>query len=199
MLIWRFAVIEYSPPESKWLWFSQLPGSLDSFVAGMLAAHCFSLYEVAEEKVRKRIQSWASPLLVVGALSLLGLIYWLDAIFWTYRTQHVVSYLWTVGLSIAYAIVIFYAAAGHSGLNRCLGNGWLVHIGLASYGIYLWHWPIALWLSQTSYYADAESYALIDYWIAMASLSLIIGWISWRWLEQPIIEAVGELLHRRPG
>ena len=83
-------------------------------------------------------------------------------------------------------------------MNRVLGNRWLVHIGLASYGIYLWHWPIAQWLSQASYFIDADAYMLIDYWIAMASLSLMIGWISWRWLEEPIIEAVGQRLRRRP-
>ena len=197
MALWRYTVIEYAPPESQWLWFSQLPGSLDSFVAGMLAAHYFSRYEVADGIVRERIHRWANRLLIISVLSLLGLIYWLDAIFWTYRTQHVVSYVWTVGLSVAYAVVIFFAATGHSGVNRVLGNRWLVHIGLASYGIYLWHWPIAQWLSQASYFIDADAYMLIDYWIAMASLSLMIGWIPWRWLEEPVIEAVGQRLRRR--
>ena len=198
MMLWRYAVIEYAPPDSQWLWFSQLPGSLDSFVSGMLAAYYFSRYEIADEVDQKSARRWAGPILLASALLILGLIYWLDAIYWTYRTQHVVSYLWTIALSCAYALIIFFAAAGHSVLERLLANKWLVTIGLASYGIYLWHWPMAQWLSRASYYNDTGAYLLIQYWVAMGVLSVIVGWISWRWLEQPIIQVVGTRLRRHP-
>ena len=65
--------------------------------------------------------------------------------------------------------------------TRLLGTRPLVAVGLISYSLYLWHWPVLvfqkLWLIRP---ADAPE-------IAVALLaSGLLAWISWRWIEQPL-------------
>lgn len=194
MLLWRYATIEYADTDSRWLWFNQLPGCLDSFLAGMLTACGYARYEILDKEDRQKVERWGSTALLTSSISLLALIYWLDWIYWTYRTQHIISYIWSISLSATYGILIFFSASGNAMLTHLLANRWMVNLGLASYGIYLWHWPIAQWLGHTAYFRDSESYLMLEYWIAMTSLSLIVGWTSWQLLERPIIEAAGKQL-----
>jgi peptidoglycan/LPS O-acetylase OafA/YrhL len=52
------------------------------------------------------------------------------------------------------------------------------HIGLISYGAYLWHWPIVLLLRQ----AGIEQSGAIG-----AALGLMLGEASYRWIEAPLM------------
>ena len=62
--------------------------------------------------------------------------------------------------------------------------GWLlerkpvVFLGRISYSVYLWHWPL-LALFHTRY----AHVPWISGWIFLGSL--IVGWLSWRWVERP--------------
>ncbi|WP_276853905.1 acyltransferase family protein [Enterobacter oligotrophicus] len=52
-------------------------------------------------------------------------------------------------------------------------------VGLSSYSVYLWHWPIAVFLI----YAGKQHNGL---WVVSAiSLSFLLGWLSWILIEQP--------------
>lgn len=52
-------------------------------------------------------------------------------------------------------------------------------IGLSSYSIYLWHWPVVVFLN----YADKLHSPL---WLtAGVILSMLLGWFSWKYLERP--------------
>lgn len=52
-------------------------------------------------------------------------------------------------------------------------------IGLSSYSVYLWHWPIAVWLL----YAGQHTNGL---WVVCAiALSFAAGWLSWLLVELP--------------
>lgn len=56
----------------------------------------------------------------------------------------------------------------------------LVFIGLISYSLYLWHWPILAF--QKFLYLDSS-----NIWIQLLLLisATVIAWISWRYVEQP--------------
>jgi len=59
-------------------------------------------------------------------------------------------------------------------------------IGVRSYGIYLWHWPvIAL---TTAFLARSQSRPGPLIWAAEAALAVGLAAASWRWIEQPIIQ-----------
>lgn len=60
-------------------------------------------------------------------------------------------------------------------------------LGLSSYSIYLWHWPIAVYLV----YAGQQQSGL---WIMSAiALSFAAGWLSWILIEKPTKNALNQL------
>lgn len=86
---------------------------------------------------------------------------------------------------IAAAVCLFTALLIYSGLNeRCishklLGNNLLVWVGLLSYSIYLWHWPIVSFLK----YVKVE----FDWYIQLSVVlsSLFLAAISYFYVEKP--------------
>lgn len=60
-------------------------------------------------------------------------------------------------------------------------------IGLSSYSVYLWHWPVAVFIV----YADRQHDPL---WIAGGiGLSFLLGWLSWVLIEQPANKTLSRL------
>lgn len=59
----------------------------------------------------------------------------------------------------------------------------LVWIGLISYSLYLWHWPVYV-------YANAVSIDGIEHLEALGwmLLALSLAWLSWRFVELPFRE-----------
>ncbi len=91
------------------------------------------------------------------------------------------------GLTLA---LIGAAAVPTCVLARCLGYAPLRWLGLRSYAIYLWHWPVYL---VTRSWVDVA----LDGWALLALRSLVtlaLAEISYRWVEQPIRK--GELGRR---
>lgn len=85
------------------------------------------------------------------------------------------------------ALLIYANSAELTGLGRILALKPLVFIGLISYSLYLWHWPILVWLRYNS---DSK----LGLWECLCALSLsfILAWFSWRYVETPFRQ--GQLL-----
>lgn len=66
-------------------------------------------------------------------------------------------------------------------LNRALASPPLVGVGLISYSVYLWHWPILV-LSKTQLQVPLNS---ISSKLAAVVLTLVLAYLSWRFVEQP--------------
>lgn len=67
-------------------------------------------------------------------------------------------------------------------MKRIMGNTFFVVLGLMTYGLYLWHWPIQIWLKL--YVPGLDGWALF---FAGTILTTVIAFISFRFLEVPII------------
>lgn len=83
--------------------------------------------------------------------------------------------------------VLGAAALIHAGTNsstlagRLLSLPPFVSIGLISYSLYLWHWPLIVFIR----------YAAMGNWTAQSALlaiiaTFVLGYLSWRFIEQPI-------------
>jgi len=86
--------------------------------------------------------------------------------------------LWVV---LGAATVIYLGNAGGSWLTHLLSKTPLVWVGLISYSLYLWHWPIMVF---TRYYLVKSDLSLVETAITVA-LMFALAWCSWRFIERP--------------
>lgn len=71
--------------------------------------------------------------------------------------------------------------AGHdSPSGKILGAAPLVFVGRISYSVYLWHWPLIVFVN----YVTLGSLTLPQN-LGLAALSIFIGYLSWRFIEMP--------------
>lgn len=76
--------------------------------------------------------------------------------------------------------VIWANCHGQTLGGRLLSARWLVAIGVASYSLYLWHWPV---LTLARYYLGRNLDAL-ETLCALCGVALLT-YSSWRWVERP--------------
>jgi peptidoglycan/LPS O-acetylase OafA/YrhL len=73
----------------------------------------------------------------------------------------------------------FFIIVAHRDRSWIMGNTVLQWIGKTSYSVYLWHWPVAVWLNYAGVSTDAT-------WIAAGlALSFILGALSFYFVENP--------------
>lgn len=62
----------------------------------------------------------------------------------------------------------------------------LDHLGDISYSVYLWHWPVILYLTYLTYGIDANPKMLdLPHQFFILIVSVILGWSSYRFVEEP--------------
>jgi peptidoglycan/LPS O-acetylase OafA/YrhL len=66
--------------------------------------------------------------------------------------------------------------------SRLLSSASLVAIGLISYPLYLWHWVLLTFMRIANYDEDSSRLARL----AAIAASLVLAWITYRWIEKPI-------------
>jgi peptidoglycan/LPS O-acetylase OafA/YrhL len=65
-------------------------------------------------------------------------------------------------------------------VGRLLETGPMVGVGLISYSLYLWHWPLIVF---TEYVTDTRLAGGVS--VAVISASFAAAYLSWRWIERP--------------
>lgn len=69
-------------------------------------------------------------------------------------------------------------------IGRLLSLPILVGVGLVSYSLYLWHWPLIVF---AEYAADAPLGGIRQ--VAVIAVSFVLAWASWRFVERPFRNA----------
>jgi peptidoglycan/LPS O-acetylase OafA/YrhL len=89
---------------------------------------------------------------------------------------------------------VVVAAAGHGVVAAMLSWRPLTWLGIRSYGIYLWHWPvIALGAAVSSPGGTG-----IRAHVAETALPIVLAALSWRWIEMPVMrDGLRSLLRAR--
>lgn len=77
-------------------------------------------------------------------------------------------------------LVIYAGTYGPNVASRMLSLPVLTFVGLISYSLYLWHWPLIVFAKQV----NIEPLAA-DQRVAILAASLVLAYLSWRFIEQP--------------
>jgi len=113
----------------------------------------------------------------VAGLAVAGLLVW--------RTNQYSPFMFQGGmvvLSFATALVVAAVAMPGSLLGRALGIQPLRWLGVRSYGVYLWHYPIIVLATPA---------AVLGGWlgwpraVACAAASVVVAAVSWKFVEEP--------------
>lgn len=80
------------------------------------------------------------------------------------------------------AALVIWATGGETGLlKRMLALRPVVGVGLMSYSLYLWHWPVKVFSHY--WFTGLHSPAAMRVAVVVASFGL--AWLSWRFVEKP--------------
>lgn len=83
-------------------------------------------------------------------------------------------------LGSAMLIWVGSSSAGFSLIGQALASKPVVFVGLISYSLYLWHWP----LFSLTRYLTVKPPATTVWWMLIAT-SLVLATLSWRYVETP--------------
>jgi peptidoglycan/LPS O-acetylase OafA/YrhL len=86
----------------------------------------------------------------------------------------------TAAIPVLGAALILAFGAGTSLGSAVLANAPARFIGRISYSLYLWHWPLIVF-PRLYGHIDGKPFE----GVAVSALSILAGWLSWRFVEQP--------------
>lgn len=89
------------------------------------------------------------------------------------------------------AAVLLFTSTQNSMANRGLGSDFLRYFGLRSYSIYLYHWPLIV-------LASVFMNAGWAFWVSMFFGSVLLGDLSYRFIENPFRRSAGFNFGRWP-
>jgi peptidoglycan/LPS O-acetylase OafA/YrhL len=170
-----------------------LPAYLPYFAAGMLLA---LFVEGRREDGRDlRLAPWPTAAVMLAGLALVvGNAYW-HATSPGPAHDAAIMALHDLPAGIGFALMILAVVAG-----RGISLGWLrarplAQLGVISYGFYLWHVPLILFVKEMA----ADKPGAIELAALVAPLALAAGAASWLWVEKPLMSAVNSRLRRAPA
>ncbi|MBY0356001.1 MAG: acyltransferase [Rickettsiales bacterium] len=180
-----FGYVEHSELRTTKFWLlEQLPGRLDQFACGMLAAFVHQrltpYYVSQKQQGQIMIETLLISLGVLG-IALLG-AYWHSLRSWQDTSPYWngdSSLFWLHGaVGACYALLILGLACDGRVGRRLLGNRLLLLVGLVSYGLYLWHEPF---LSMIQHVTPSFEMLLM----ATLPVALVAGTASFILIERP--------------
>lgn len=96
--------------------------------------------------------------------------------------------------SVVAALLLLLARRQAGSVDTVLGWAPFAYLGVRSYGLYLYHWPITLWLDRV--------FPGMPWWTAaplVLGATLLIAAASYRWIEEPVIRDGLKALLRVPS
>lgn len=136
----------------------------------------------------------AKPGPVRSAAASLGVVALAGSILLWIRTPQTSGWLYEGGLTLyafLSALLILAAILPAGPIPRLLALDPIRHLGRISYGVYLYHWPVFLWIRQET------DLAIWPRFVLSVAITLTMAELSFRFLETPIREGRG-LFNVRP-
>lgn len=157
--------------------FSPTTRTWELALGALLAANMPMESEISERAIEYGLKT--RPLCIRNALSSVGLALIVASIFLLNGNHPYPG--WRTLLPTSGAVLVI-AAGPHTFLNRHLLSNWLmVGIGLMSYPLYLWHWPLLAFMRISAFgelSTAAKLYAI--------SAAFLFAWLTYVLIERPI-------------
>lgn len=186
---YRFAVLHRHDVGN---WYDQLPGTLDLFAAGMLAAYLYRAIAVRAPRVAALKLPWT----LAACAGIAGFLVVLHAAFdvrydpnWPWET-----FKWgRAVMCLAFILTTVGSLFAFEWWQRTLGNPLLVFLSVISYNLYLWHQPVARFLREhhvpawkgTDEHGD-PAWGLPFTLLSFAAMLLVATFFTYA-LERPIL------------
>jgi peptidoglycan/LPS O-acetylase OafA/YrhL len=186
-LAWRWWVSSAGfGREQQVYWGDHLPGRLHQFIVGMLAAWLLVQRQAvfAAWSPRQRDLLGLGAVLAFLALPALGLPV-LGHVYGGAPTAQALLLGWHLYASLVVALLLLVLASGPSLLARAFSAGWLQALGIVSYSLYLWHYPVMLALRENlgGYLGVQAEFAPFLFYALL--FSLLVAAASWWLVERP--------------
>jgi peptidoglycan/LPS O-acetylase OafA/YrhL len=191
-LAWRFGVTETFPASDSSYWLNQLPGYIDFFANGMLAAYALVMWRA---KPGPAPSPWLLTLVAMSGFGALG---------WLMKDVYDVRYhmdFWPVGWQVAHrtylGMAFFVIACASVGAVRpwrkLFSNAALAFVSTVSYNLYIWHQVIARLLynhhipAPTTADPHADPTWQWQFMVLSMSVSLLFAAIVTYGFERPLL------------
>jgi peptidoglycan/LPS O-acetylase OafA/YrhL len=186
-LAWRWWVLQAGFGSAEQVaWASHLPGRLHQFLVGMLAAWALLRWRapLSALSVLQRDLLAAGAVIAFLALPALGIPYTGEAYGGAPSTQGLL-FAWHLVAALLVAVLLLALASGPSRAARLFGAGWLQALGLVSYSLYLWHYPVMLVLREAlgGYLPTQAQFGSFAFYAVL--FSLLAAAASWWLVERP--------------
>jgi peptidoglycan/LPS O-acetylase OafA/YrhL len=190
VLVWcyRYAMFRHfeSSDVNVIVWItSQLPGTLDVFMAGVVAATTLRWLRMRGPpwpRPRQRLASTALALL--GLAGILGMMYFIDSLYTVYWKGHWALFVWHSITAVFIALLVAGIAISGPLTRALFETRAMVFLGTISYSIYLWHYPIGLWAMRTF---DAPEMGAAGFFAITIPIILAASALSYYAVERPFI------------
>ncbi|MEW4489801.1 acyltransferase family protein [Thalassoglobus sp. JC818] len=94
---------------------------------------------------------------------------------------------------IGSCLVIYANSSEQTTVGRILSHRFLTTIGLMSYSLYLWHWPLIVF---PKYWLGEDLSVMIR--LAILAASFLLAFVSWKYIETPFRSGRGTTFSWRP-
>jgi peptidoglycan/LPS O-acetylase OafA/YrhL len=182
------ASYRYDPLVMKMFLANQFPSQLFNFAIGMYLANIyFTVSPEWKNRWRGSAGSYATMALLVVLAFQAWLIVRLDV--W----QSGLLYVWFIIVASVCAGLLFFASFPNAFAERILGAPPVRLLGIISYSVYLWHFPVIYFAKNYWVPAGMEGINKFYYLLVVCvSLTLLIGYFSYRYIELPFLSIARE-------
>ena len=158
-------------------------GSLDQFIVGTLCAYAY----VSNFRLnRPRLP--ANLFLVLGITVVLLCLYSIHWLIPGYWDGHWLLMVKNTVVGIGVASILVSILLGSKWALWLFGNRFMMHSGIISYSLYLWHLPVIVALSKWSFMVNYSAYRLPFMLVCSLPLIWLLSYSSYRWAERPFLK-----------
>lgn len=186
MWLWRHAAVVSlveAPISLRVITSWQLPGSMDMFGIGMLAAVIHVNRRNFPPLATRILAHWVTPAIAMAIL--LGATYWLAGDRHRFWADYPIFYLWTPVVCAATAVLILSGMLDSGLVKAMFGNRIVVFLGLISYSLYLWHLPVIDWLIIWPAVQPLMVQGFLPSLLVTLSVTLAVSTLSYLVVERP--------------